>query len=97
MFFVVLAAPLIIAILAILFVVARFDGGPALFSQKRIGKDGKKFNCWKIRTMRVDSELFLEKFLEENPDAASEWALNHKLLSDPRITKLGNFFCAAPV
>ncbi|MFR6367060.1 sugar transferase [Gallintestinimicrobium sp.] len=33
----------------------RSDGGPALYKQKRLTKDGKEFNVLKFRSMRVDS------------------------------------------
>lgn len=32
------------------------DGGPALYKQKRLTKDGKEFNVLKFRSMRVDAE-----------------------------------------
>lgn len=40
---------LIVAVLA----KVKMSGGPAFFVQKRVGKDGKLFNCHKIRTMTV--------------------------------------------
>lgn len=33
-----------------------FDGGPVLYRQYRLTKDGKKFNVLKFRSMRVDAE-----------------------------------------
>jgi lipopolysaccharide/colanic/teichoic acid biosynthesis glycosyltransferase len=48
--------------------------GPALFRQKRIGKDGKPFDIWKFRSMRVDA----------HPYARSP-AGDH----DPRLTRIG--------
>lgn len=33
----------------------KMQGGPAFFVQKRVGKDGKLFNCHKFQAMRVQS------------------------------------------
>lgn len=47
--------------------------GPTLYKQKRIGKDGKKFNIYKFRTMYLDSDLTSYVTSED----------------DPRITRVG--------
>jgi lipopolysaccharide/colanic/teichoic acid biosynthesis glycosyltransferase len=62
-----------------------------LFGHRRIGKDGRVFKCWKIRTMVVDAERKLHAYLADNPDAAAQWKKDHKLDNDPRITALGQF------
>jgi sugar transferase (PEP-CTERM system associated) len=51
--------------------------GPVLYRQKRVGRGGKVFNCYKFRTMRQDAEA----------DTGATWALDN----DPRITRIGNF------
>ena len=33
-----------------------YDGGPAIYKQVRLTKDGKEFKIWKFRSMRVDAE-----------------------------------------
>jgi Undecaprenyl-phosphate galactose phosphotransferase WbaP len=66
------------------------DGGPAIFAHRRIGRDGKPFRCYKFRSMRVDAEARLAEVLASDPDARAEWARDHKLRNDPRVTRLGD-------
>jgi len=65
--------------------------GSAIFSQERIGKDDKPFQCYKFRTMYHDAEERFDELLKKSPEAASEWERNYKLKEDPRITKVGAF------
>ena len=51
-----LALPLLAPILTIAALAVRFSSpGPILFSQTRAGKDGRPFNLWKFRSMRVNA------------------------------------------
>ena len=73
----ILISPLLLAV----FVWVKLDSpGPAFFKHRRVGKDGKEFNCYKFRSMVVDSKERLEKLLATDPKA-----------KDPRITKSGAF------
>jgi len=67
------------------------DGGPAFFKQPRIGRRGQVFSCLKFRTMVVDAELQLQTLLERDPQLKAEWAKDHKIKEDPRVTPLGAF------
>jgi len=67
------------------------DGGPALFGHWRIGRGGRRFRCWKFRTMVVDADQRLRAHLENDPIARLEWEADQKLRSDPRVTPLGRF------
>ncbi len=80
-------APLIFA----LWVLVQRDGGRGFYAHQRIGQDGNTFKCWKIRTMVTDSAERLEAHLKSCPEAAEEWARDHKLANDPRITRIGGF------
>ena len=66
------------------------NDGPLFFEQIRIGKNGKQFRMYKFRTMVMEADEKLEKYLEENPEAKREYKKYKKLKKDPRITKLGN-------
>lgn len=66
------------------------DRGPVLFRHRRIGWNGRSFYCLKFRTMAVDAESLLQRHLALNPEAAREWAADHKLRHDPRVTPLGH-------
>jgi lipopolysaccharide/colanic/teichoic acid biosynthesis glycosyltransferase len=88
---VILVLPVAALLIAFLYVMVRLDGGPGFFGHVRIGRNGKAFRCWKIRTMVTNSAEVLERHLVENPDAAAEWSRDFKLRNDPRVTRLGNF------
>ena len=67
------------------------DRGPVLFAHRRIGRDGRKFPCLKFRSMAIDAEERLQEVLAADPQARAEWERDHKLRSDPRVTRLGIF------
>ncbi len=61
--------------------------GPVLFSQIRIGRNGRRFRIYKFRTMYMDAEE-RKKELEEQNEIQG---LMFKMENDPRITKVGKF------
>ena len=67
----------------------RSDGGPALFRQKRVGRNGEIFDCLKLRSMVVNAEAKLQHMIDTDPDVAQEWKTYQKLRKDPRITWTG--------
>lgn len=69
--------------------VAIENKGRIFFVHKRVGKNGKLFPCYKFQTMVKDSDLVLQDYLQNNPQAQKEWAANFKLTDDPRVTRLG--------
>ena len=62
------------------------DGGSALFTQVRVGKDGHVFRIYKFRTMVVDAEQRRAELLASN-DADG---VLFKLRKDPRVTAVGS-------
>lgn len=67
------------------------DNGPVFYVQKRIGKDGKTFKMYKYRSMVVDADRKLKRYLLDNPEANEEFLTYRKLKDDPRITPVGKF------
>lgn len=57
--------------------IKREDGGPAIFSQERIGLNGKPFHIYKFRSMRVNAEADGPQLFDSD--------------GDPRLTKAGKF------
>jgi len=80
--------PVIVSAWGIMFV----GGGSGFYSQARVGRDGRVFRCWKIRTMAPDADRKLATFIKSDPQIALEWQKTQKLENDPRITAIGNFF-----
>ena len=67
------------------------DNGPIFYVQKRIGKNGKKFKMIKYRSMVVNADQKLRRYLLDNPEANEEFVKYRKLKDDPRITPIGDF------
>lgn len=87
---VVLSAPvvfLLIGVLALMVIV--LTGGKPFYSQLRVGRNGKSFRMWKLRTMVPNADAYLKNYLQQNPDAQLEWDKTQKLKQDPRITAVG--------
>ncbi len=61
--------------------------GPVIFSQYRIGKDGKPFKMYKFRSMVLNAESLLSSLQEKNEASGPMF----KIKDDPRITKFGKF------
>ncbi|MCA0994797.1 sugar transferase [Alloyangia pacifica] len=86
-----LMLPIIIPVIAVLYVMVRLDGGPGFYGHSRVGRNGRTFQCWKVRTMVQDSQERLEHLLATDPEAREEWKKDRKLRNDPRVTRFGAF------
>jgi sugar transferase (PEP-CTERM system associated) len=72
--FLLLSAPLMLVVAAAIKLDSR---GPVFFTQERVGRDGKTFKIYKLRSMRVDAEV----------DGVPRWASK----DDDRTTRIGRF------
>lgn len=63
--------------------------GPVFFKDKRVGKSGKEIVVLKFRSMYIDAESNIDKYLTE--EQKIQWVRERKLDPDPRITKVGRF------
>jgi lipopolysaccharide/colanic/teichoic acid biosynthesis glycosyltransferase len=79
-----LATPL----LGVLWLAIKLESqGPGFFTQTRIGKDGRSFTMYKLRTMRRDAEVVKVALAEADEGNG----MLFKMRLDPRITGLGRF------
>jgi lipopolysaccharide/colanic/teichoic acid biosynthesis glycosyltransferase len=85
-----LAAPLALLLAAPILVLVMLDGAPPLYRHLRIGRGGRPFFCYKIRTMAPGAEDQLPALMED-AGARGEWDEGFKLKHDPRVTRLGGF------
>ena len=71
-------------LLGLMLWIKRHDGGPAMFRQTRVGREGAEFTCLKLRSMSIDAEQRLTEIE----------ARDHVLFKshhDPRVTRPGRF------
>jgi len=71
--------------------VALSSPGPVFYVQERVGKDFKRFNCIKFRTMVTNADEMLESLIADSPELREEFENNSKLRHDPRVTGIGRF------
>ena len=63
------------------------DGGPAIFVQERIGKNGRRFKFYKFRSMYTDAEERKKDLMAQNTMVGGMFKVNN----DPRVTPIGRF------
>ncbi|SLK13188.1 sugar transferase [Clostridium chauvoei] len=80
----ILLSPILIVIATLIKLESK---GPIIFSQKRVGLNGKEFNMYKFRSMVVNAEELKKKLAEQNEMSGPMF----KMKNDPRITKIGKF------
>lgn len=86
---VIMAAPIVLPTVIILAAFVASDGCNPFFLQKRVGRNGRIFTMWKLRTMVPDADKKLQTHLDQCEKAREEWEVKQKLTDDPRITAFG--------
>ena len=80
----VVLSPLLLALAILIYLE---DKGPVIYSQTRIGKDGRAFKLYKFRSMCVDADEKLKDLQKLNERDGPVF----KIKNDPRVTKVGKF------
>lgn len=63
------------------------DGGPVLFTQERVGLNGRRFSIFKFRTMVTNAEALKISLQGQNEQTGPVF----KITNDPRVTRIGRF------
>lgn len=63
--------------------------GPVIFTQERVGRNGRIFKIYKFRSMYIDAEERKKELMTQNEMDGD--GLMFKMEDDPRITKVGKF------
>jgi lipopolysaccharide/colanic/teichoic acid biosynthesis glycosyltransferase len=82
----VVFAPVILAVAAL---VVLTTGFPAFYGATRVGKDGRPFRMWKLRTMVRDADAIVEYWKRKGTEEGVTYLQSYKLRNDPRITRIG--------
>jgi lipopolysaccharide/colanic/teichoic acid biosynthesis glycosyltransferase len=75
-------------LLFVMFLIKAGSSGNALFSQIRVGENGRHFKMSKFRSMYLNSDA---RYAEPDPSQSSREGVCKKYINDPRITKVGQF------
>lgn len=86
---ILLTAPITFPVILVMAFFVALDGHNPIYKQKRVGRGGRTFSMFKLRTMVPNADKMLAQYLAENPEAKAEWDSAQKLKNDPRVTAVG--------
>ncbi|WP_366924308.1 sugar transferase [Metallumcola ferriviriculae] len=83
--------PIVCLVIAVAAIAIKLDSsGPVFYSGQRIGKNGREFPFFKLRTMHQNADVLLQKHLASSPDLQKQWENFAKIKGfDPRVTRVG--------
>lgn len=86
---VLISVPAVLLIMLPIVLLVACDGSNPFYSQMRVGRNGRCYRMWKLRSMEPNAEARLQAHLAEDAEARAEWNHHQKLKQDPRITRVG--------
>jgi len=84
----------VMVVIAIMSLLIMMDGKSPFYAQNRVGRNGRVFRMWKMRSMVANADKVLAGYLQSNPEAKAEWDRDQKLKNDPRVTRMGRLIRA---
>jgi exopolysaccharide biosynthesis polyprenyl glycosylphosphotransferase len=79
---------LISPLLLLIAILIKLDSpGPIIYRRRVMGVNGVQFDAYKFRTMNPNGD----EILERHPELKAELEEKHKLVEDPRVTRVGQF------
>lgn len=91
---IILTSPLLLVIFVLTALAIRLEGpGPVLYTQRRVGENGREFYMVKFRSMIENAEQYRQQLVEEQ----GEDPRHPKIRNDPRVTRVGAFIRATSI
>ena len=81
-------------LLALIIIIALSNDGPVFYAQRRVGRSGAVFRCFKFRTMCQGADTVLPFLLAADAKLRAEWVTTGKLRRDPRVSQVGRLLRA---
>ena len=81
-------------LLALIMTITLSNDGPVFYAQRRVGRSGAMFHCFKFRTMCQEADTVLPSLLAADARLRAEWITTGKLRRDPRVSRVGRLLRA---
>lgn len=89
LFLVLASLPIALPIIVFAALALWVESGVPFYYQDRLGRYGRRFRLFKLRTMVRNADQCLQEHLDRDPALRREWDETQKLKQDPRITPVG--------